>query len=138
MGIKAKANRSVPPPQLPENQKLRFSFEYYDGSKYCVSEWTKKDIKDALLRLREVCRMTFNDLRRGSRVYHFHEVDWNTTSEKTGFADPDVNQLQPFQFALLGINKQRARIYGAYSTGTFYIIWFDLNHSITPSLQKHT
>jgi hypothetical protein len=131
---------NVPSPVLPSNQKLTFSFEYYDkcSTRYCVSKWTETQIRDTILRLQEVCTKTFNDLRIQRGVYHFNEVDWSQTTEKNGFPNSRVNELPAFHFALLNVNRQLARVFGAYSTGVFYIVWFDLNHEIWPSLLQHT
>lgn len=128
-----------PQPSLPANEKIRFSFEYYDKSStnYCLSCWGQVQIRNALLRLQEICTKSFNDLSRERRVYHFGEVDWEKTTKKSGFPDRRVHQLPAFHFSLLG-NNQKARVYGAYSTGTFYIVWFDLNHDIWPVQLRHT
>lgn len=125
---------------LPANKKIRFSFEYYDkySSDYCLSCWGQKQIRNTLLRLRDICTKSFNDLSRERKVYHFGEVIWEKTTKKSGFPDSKVNQLSAFHFALLGINNQKARVYGAYSTGVFYIVWFDFNHEIWPVELKHT
>lgn len=128
------------PSSLPVNEKIKFSFEYYDKSSndYCLSCWGQEYVRSALLRLQEVCTKSFNDLNRERKVYHFREVVWEKTIKKTGFPDSKVNQLSAFHFALLGINNQKARVYGAFSAGTFYIVWFDLNHEIWPVDLKHT
>lgn len=125
---------------LPTNEKIRFSFEYYDkySSDYCLSCWGREQIRNALLRLRDICTKSFNDLSRERRVYHFGEVIWEKTTKKSGFPDSKVNQLPAFHFILHGINNQRARVYGAYYAGTFYIVWFDFNHEIWPVELKHT
>lgn len=125
---------------LPSNEKLRFSFEYYDrtSNNYCLSSWGQSQIRNTLFRLQDVCTKSFNDLTRERKVYHFGEVVWEKTTKKTGFPDSKVNQLPAFHFALLGINNQKARVYGAYSAGTFYIVWFDLNHEIWPVELKNT
>ena len=135
-----KHNKNVLPSSLPANEKLRFSFEYYDktSNNYCLSSWKEKQIRDALLRLQDICTKSFNDLTRERKVYHFAEVIWGKTIKKLGFPDNRVNQLSAFHFALLGVNGQKARVYGAYSMGTFYIVWFDLNHEIWPVELKHT
>lgn len=128
----------IPTPKLPENDKFRFSFEFYDGSKHCLSSWVQEDVKQTLLRLKEICKLSFNDMRRMANTYHFHEVDWCKTNEKLGFPNGPVNELSAFQFALIGINRQKARVYGAYYAGTFYLVWFDFGHLITPSPLKNT
>ncbi|KKT42649.1 MAG: hypothetical protein UW64_C0016G0011 [Microgenomates group bacterium GW2011_GWC1_44_37] len=138
----AKGNRNVriPTPKLPEHEKLRFSFEYYDkeSEDYCLSNWNQKQIRDTLLRLQDINTKTFNDLNRERSTYHFGEVMWEKTIKKAGFPCKALNDLSAFHFALLGVNGQLARVYGAYSTGTFYVVWFDLNHQIWPVELKHT
>lgn len=131
---------NVPSPILPANQKLAFSFEYYDNNstRYCMSKWSESQIREAILRLQNISTKSFNDLTRERGVYHFGEVDWSKTNEKGGFPDWRVNRLPAFHFALLNVNHQLARVFGAYSSGVFYIVWFDLNHQIWPSFLKHT
>lgn len=131
-----KKNR-IPEPQIPDN-KIRFSFEYYDGSKYCLSEWEKKDIAASLKRLGEVNQKTYNDMKKQSAVHNFHPVDWAQTKERNGFRDKRVNNLDPYQFSLLGINNQKARVFGGLGSNIFYIVWFDFDHKIYPSFKKNT
>lgn len=135
-----KHNGSVPTPDLSSTQKIKFSFEYYDtaSTKYCMSCWNQAQVRGALMRLQNICTKSFNDLNRERKVYHFGEVDWSQTIEKDGFPDSRVNCLPPFHFALLGVNSQLTRVYGAYSSGTFYVVWFDLNHEIWPTPLRHT
>lgn len=129
---------SIPVPKL-EDQKIKFSFEFYDsGDKYCISSWSQTQIKRALECLKDISSKNFTDLQRSSRVYHFGEVDWSKTTEKSGFPDQKIKQLQAFHFALLGVNGQKTRVYGGYAKGTFYIVWFDLNHEIWPVPLRNT
>ncbi|KKQ36483.1 MAG: hypothetical protein US54_C0066G0007 [Candidatus Roizmanbacteria bacterium GW2011_GWA2_37_7] len=140
MGDKHKKSAQTLPATLPANEKLKFSFEYYDkiSDKYCLSSWQQREIRNALLRLQDICTKSYNDLARDRKVYHFYEVVWEKTIKKTGFPDKRLEKLSAFHFALLGINNQKARVFGAYSTGTFYIVWFDFNHEIWPVELKHT
>ena len=128
------------PELTPETVKIKFSFEYYDTVRpdYCISSWEEEKIKKALGRLKEVNAKSFNELRQDRRVYHFGEVDWIKTTEKGGFNNRGLANLSPFHFALLGVNGQLTRVYGAYSAGIFYIVWFDLEHKIWPTLLKNT
>lgn len=122
------------------SEKIKFSFEYYDCSgKYCLSNWSTDKIKKSLERLKNINTKSLKELTspNNSRVYHFSEVIWEKTEEPNGFPDGRVKNLSHFHFALLGVNKQLARVYGAYYLGTFYIIWFDLNHDIWPTPQKN-
>jgi hypothetical protein len=128
------------PEVISATGKIKFSFEYYDTVRpdYCISCWEDDKIKKALVRLKEVNAKSFNELRQDRRVYHFGEVDWSKTTEKSGFNNRILVNLPPFHFSLLGVNGQLARVYGAYSAGTFYIVWFDLEHKIWPSPLKNT
>lgn len=121
-------------------QKLKFSFEYYDNTcdDYCLSKWESSQVRDALIRLREICAVSFMDMQSQSKQYHFAEVIWERTTKPTGFPFRALDGLPAFHFALLGINHQKARVFGAYQAGVFYIVWFDLNHEIWPSVLKHT
>ncbi|MDP3992689.1 MAG: hypothetical protein Q8Q05_00500 [bacterium] len=133
-------NRAVRVAEVPKDQKFNFSFQYYDMSsdKYCLSKWTSQQIRKCLDRLKDVSNKTFNELSASGNIYHFHQVVWERTTEKNGFPRCGVELFDPFQLALIGVNGQLARVYGAYSQGTFYIVWFDLNHGIWPSALKHT
>lgn len=126
-----------PASKLDKIEKIKFSFEHYDLERpeYCLSCWSKEQIQEALKRLKEVNQKTHQELHRDRYVYHFHEVDWDKTDEKTGFKGSLEN---PYQFALLGVNGQLARVFGSYIGGIFYIVWFDLNHKVSPSHLKHT
>ncbi len=121
--------------------KIKFSFEYYDNSKnckYCISCWDSEKIKESLGRLKEINAKSYDELSQASRTYHFHQVNWKQSIEQNGFPDKRIKDMPHFQFALLGINYGLARVFGAYSTGTFYIVWFDLNHIICPTKLRNT
>ncbi len=123
------------------NTELLFSFKYYDeqdDKKYCLSNFDKEQVRATLERLREINKTTVNDLRQKRAFYHFHEVDWQSTTVKEGFTNISLRSLEPFQFSLKNVNGQKARIFGAMSQFTFYIVWFDLNHEIWPSFKRHT
>ncbi len=125
---------------MDNGEKIKFSFEYYDtnSTDYCISCWSKEQIRKSLKRLKEINEKSFKELLRSRRVYHFREVNWEKTTKPEGFDDTRVKKMAAFHFALLGINKQLARVYGAYSLGIFYIIWFDLDHKIWPTPLKNT
>lgn len=120
----AKRNKSVsiPAPSLP-TETIKFSFEFYDTSqKYCLSDWDKEQIFKTMQRFKDICTKTFYDLQRDRFVYHFREVDWSKTTEPKGFPFIRLNDLQPFHFALLGVNQQLARVFGAYASNVFYVV----------------
>ena len=136
---KNKRNISIPDPIPPKEKRIKFSFRFYDISQnnYCISKWEQDKIAKALGRLQEISDKTYSELYRDKSTYHFHSVDWSQT-RKDGFPSNGANSLEPFQFTLLGVNGQKARVYGALSQNTFYIVWFDVDHKICPTLKKHT
>jgi len=129
----------IPPPSLSQD-KILFSFEFYDTNRndYCLSVWAQNQIRETLGRLKHLNTKSFRELNKDRRVMHFGEVDWGKTTEKGGFNNPALAFLPPFHFALLGVNGQKARVFGAYSGGIFYIVWFDLEHVIWPSFLRNT
>jgi len=134
-----KNNIVIPEHKVNEKEKLTFSFEFYDKSgKYCLSKFEKTDIPLTIERLQQLNEKTILEILRDKKVLHFHEVHWELTTEKKGFPFKKANEYDPFQFSLLGVNSQKARVYGAYGGGIFYIVWFDLEHQIWPSFKKHT
>jgi hypothetical protein len=138
--VAKRPKRSIAPPAVVADDHVRFSFEFYDTSdtRYCLSRATAEQVRRTLARLKEVNQNSVAELRQKSDVYHFHAVDWDRTAEPQGFPDSRLLALPSYQFALLGVNQQRARVYGVLHGNTFYIVWFDLDHAIWPSFKKHT
>lgn len=116
-------------------RKLKFSFEHYDAGnkKHCISYWTNSQTLIALERLKEVNANNYYELVQKQTVYHFHQVDWSQTIYKKGFPNPKLKGLPNFQFALLSVNEQKTRVYGAFYQDTFFIVWFDFDHLIRPT-----
>jgi hypothetical protein len=139
MGNREGKKVSLTNPQVAKDEKLKFSFEFYDKTgKYCLSEFEKGQVQLVMERLQQMNEKTLPDLIRDKKTLHFHEVYWDETIEKKGFPCKWANLYDPFQFSLNGVNNQKARVYGAFAGGVFYIVWFDLEHKIWPSPKKHT
>ncbi|MFA7244547.1 MAG: hypothetical protein WC080_04665 [Patescibacteria group bacterium] len=137
MASKKKSVAVVPEPNFG-NEKLKISFEYYDSasSKYCLSKFEKDQVREALLRLRDINGKSYMELYRQRDHYHFHQVNWKDTEEKNGFPPCGVNEFDPFQIALHNVNEWKVRVFGGIHKGTFYIVWFDLEHEIDPSMRR--
>lgn len=134
-----KSNPVISEPKIDKKEKLTFSFEFYDRSgKYCLSKFEKTDIPLAIERLQQLNEKTLLEILRGKKVWHFHEVYWEMTTERGGFPSKKANEYSPFQFSLVGVNNQKARVYGALGGGIFYIVWFDLEHQVWPTFKKNT
>ena len=123
------------------NKSLVFSFLYYDTSstdngRYCISCWQKEDIKEALVRLQQISQTSVPELRR-AKSWHFTPIDWSKMKKKS-FPVRGMNLMENYHFALPGISKEGARVFGAISGSTFYIVWFDMHHEIWPVKLKNT
>ena len=134
------SSNSVPVPVIPSNSQLSFSFEFYDTTDdaYCLSKFSSDQVKLSMKRLKEVSAKTFNEMQRQKAVLHFGEVIWSKTIKPNGFEQPALEGLEPFHFALLGVNGQLTRVFGAYGSNVFYVVWFDLEHKIWPSKLRNT
>jgi hypothetical protein len=137
-------NRPAAKLQSPVSQSpahIRFSFQYYDAfdDKYCLSKGSPEQVREALVRLGEINRNTFSEMDQKKKFYNFHPIlDWGETKEAGGFPYSELNSLTAFQFSLPKVNGGKARVFGAFSGETFYVVWFDLNHQIWPSYKKGT
>lgn len=141
MAKKKKPNNNIEIPNPMIDDKMKFSLEFYDDNdcEYCISKWDNENfIRKAMIGLKEFNKRTINDLNRDKRTFNFHPVDWSKTIKKNGFPDKKINQLDAYQFSLIGVNNQQARVFGAISKSVFYIVWFDLNHEICPVYKKNT
>jgi len=129
----------IPIPDI-KDETIKFSFKYYDTdtNKYCISNWNTSDILRTLVRFQEINKKTYLDMYRDKFVYNFHPVDWAQTTKKDGFPTENANQIDPYQFSILGVNNGKARVFGCFANNIFYIVWFDYNHEIWPSPLKHT
>lgn len=125
-----------------EVKNLTFSFQYYDtdkGNEFCLADWDKEDIRFTLARLKEICSKTIQEIMRGAGTYHFYETNWGKSPIfPNGFSARALNDLPPFHFSIVGLNHNKARVFGALSGLTFYIVWFDFEHEIIPSALKNT
>lgn len=127
-------------PEVKQDLQIKFSFEFYDtnNDEYCLSQFSAEQVKLTMQRLKEMNAKTFNELMQQRKVLHFGEVYWEKTIKPSGFEQVGLDTLDPFHFALLGVNGQLARVYGAYAAGIFYVVWFDLNHAIWPTPLRNT
>jgi len=120
------------------DEKIKFSFEFYDCSgKYCLSTWDEDQVRRSLGILKDINTKSFNELVNQRSTYHFYQTDWSKCTER-GFPDKRVSTLPSFHFSLVGVNNKKARVYGAYQAGIFYIVWFDLEHIIWPTEKRNT
>jgi hypothetical protein len=132
--------RKIQDQAVPTNLKISFSFEFYDtqDDTYCMSKFSTEQVRKAMNRLKDISTKTFHELQQQRKVLHFGSVVWEKTIKPTGFENAAINGLDSFHFALLGVNEQLARVYGAYSQGVFYVVWFDLEHKIWPTKLRNT
>jgi hypothetical protein len=123
-----------------ETTGLVFSFEFHDITRpeYCLSSWSSSEIRRTLECLKDISSKPLSEILSQRRVYHFYDTSWERTVEPGSFPNERANALQAFHFALVGVNQQKARVYGALQKNIFYIVWFDRDHLIQPVPLKHT
>lgn len=126
---------------LPRRRSLvQFSFLHYDleRTEYCFSLGEIHDIRRSLEVFKDYNGKTWIELLRDRSTLHLHEVDWSATKEPKGFQNQAIEEAAAFQFALIGVNNQKARVFGIFEDPVFYIVWIDWNHQIQPSKKKNT
>lgn len=133
------------PVSLYENkhQNPVFSFQYISMNRseksFSNPSIQKKDYHSFLERLKTIADVSYQQMDQGGISYRFHSVDFNdekvtvTESEFRKALMPGSKTLNEentptlYQFSITG--KQRAFGFLGYY-GTFYLVWFDYDHSI--------
>lgn len=108
-----------------------FSFRYYDDnhkhySVKCIVQI--KDFYEAFNRFKSLSSLKWKDIAQ-SGSYHFHDIEWNETTEPKGFNNlPSVLRGYPAcQFKLF----KECRIIGFFNENNiFEIVWIDRNHQM--------
>lgn len=135
-GKPALALGRIPPPQLPADTTLHFSFKYLDldpGGKFCISRCAGGYLSKFLERLRDICQITIQQFRTNhSSSLKAHKIDWERTSEPKGFQrlNEQLRANEPWQFEIT--RNEHGRVHGILVDATFYVIWVDAHHLLFP------
>lgn len=69
-------------------------------------------------------------LRSRSSAVRCHPIDWKDTTEPNGFEhlNQQLRDLTPYQFEISA--NAHGRVHGFILGDTFYVVWFDPDHSL--------
>lgn len=114
---------------------LRFSFKHLDYShpKFKLNDQGACYFLTALERLKSLSSMKLMELLHDrTRALKFHSIDWNETSEPSGFSNlnSQLRELTPYQFSLS--SNEHGRVHGFILDNVFFIVWFDPGHKLYP------
>ena len=127
-------NQFVTPKVGFYDEKPTFSFEHYQHAhqKYsaiCIQEC--EDFHTMFDRLKSMSKLTWKDILEAQHIYHFHPVEWISTSERNGFKlmPSELNEVPAWQFKLF----KECRIFGFFNQkNIFELVWIDRDHKVYP------
>lgn len=130
---KTTAKRAIPTVVEPNPKTLLFSFKHLDlgNGKFSMEDCTSSFWRSLAIQLQRYSQLTVQDFLDMNNNDHRHMIDWSETTEPTGFAHLDTDQIgysEPWQFGI----DSRGRVSGLLIEPTFYIIWLDPNHALYP------
>jgi hypothetical protein len=120
----------------PADEKVRFSFELFDGTDrpVCPEVFPEGYTQKLMERLCAVSQMKEQEFRAcKDKSLRAHTHEWNNTSRPNGFAhlNDQLKDLQGWQFCLSA--NEYGRVHGLMIDNVFYVIWLDVNHALYPS-----
>jgi hypothetical protein len=119
-----------------------FSLKHLDQTHKKFPIPDKKNYFNKFLeRLQRLSNENVSDLMRchGSRrgPFKFHAIEWENTSEKSGFRIPkEAYGEECWQFSVT--RNEHGRVHGFFIGPTFYIVWLDPDHKLYPVKKKNT
>lgn len=125
----------INPSSIDDTERVSFNFRRLceKEKKFCYTAREVNYFLKLLERLREICRMTKNEMVRiNRRALRCHEIDFNNpiTSENTfGIVGDDVDD-DAWQFQLS--SNEHGRVHGYFVGNIFYVVWLDPNHELFP------
>ena len=114
-----------------------YSFQYVSLEKGDVcfngDNISLKDFHRLFDTLKKYSIITYEDMDRDKKTYHWHEVKWRDISLKekdfqkclTPNITDDIQTPTVYQFDVF----KEARIMGFIHNGIFYVVWLDRNHN---------
>lgn len=115
-----------------------FSFRFYhkEHKKFTFEQFNLKDFKHFVQMMHKISQHRWSEIFTSLRSYfHIHEVDWDETSAKQGFAHlpPELRGYPVIQFELF----EECRVFGFFNAdNVFKIVWVDRNHEIYPARNR--
>ncbi len=141
--IKIENNLDISSKRIPKN--IEDPNSYY--SKHPSWNFSKSDLqhekwtlnhsdflKEILPKLIDFERRTWNDIVLDKKHNHWIYTDKLIKEAQNRMIELKLYYDQLFSLRLTGT----LRLFGYIENGSYYIIWYDVNHEICPSNKKHT
>lgn len=120
----------------PRDEKLRFSFEFYDPSdgEMCPATFPNGYVQKLMERLQALSQWRLSDFHSSrSKSIRAHTHDWPKTARPDGYShlNEQHKDYPGWQFCLSA--NEYGRVHGLMIGNVYYVIWLDLNHALYPN-----
>lgn len=120
----------------PKDQRLRFSFEFFDSSDLamCPTGFPDGYVHKLMERLQSLSQWKLSEFQspaKGKSI-RAHTHNWEKTARPNGFThlNEQHRDYPGWQFCL-SANKY-GRVHGIMIDNIYYVVWLDLNHALYP------
>ena len=129
---KHKAKEVIPQVVLPESSTLQFSFKHIDlqNVKFSLGACPNEFWVPFLNELHRYSQLPVEEFTDMNNNDHRHMITFTETSEPSGFAHLDTEQLGYMETWQFAVGVERWRVIGFLVDPTFYIVWLDPNHAL--------
>lgn len=134
-GITPSDLRGPPPvPEVRPAKPVSVSFWYIDvGRKFCLSLCTRDEVKGYASCLQKLTKRTWAQVletggKQGKKTGLAYTPYSDSVLRKVT-RPPDLSE--ELQISAVRASD-KARLFGAYDDGVYYVLWFDRNHEIVP------
>ena len=119
----------------PKDERIRFSFEFFDSSDavLCPSIFPNGYTHKLLERLQALSQWKLSDFHSTkSKSIRAHTHVWEKTSRPEGYShlNEQHRDYPGWQFCLSA--NAYGRVHGFMIENIYYVIWLDLNHALYP------
>lgn len=126
---------SIKPGPTADNETLRFSFKHLDTTheKFLIQGRDCLYFTKVFERLKNLSSFKVSEIfSNRSSSLRAHPIDWETSSEKDGFArlNEQLKQIPAYQFQISA--NEHGRVHGFILDNIFFVIWFDPVHNLYP------
>ena len=127
------AEQNRPESLLSQKPSWGFGMIYFDGPRGWLNVQSKDILVDIIKKLRNFESMSWGEIDRSGQS-HLMPLDKITKEAKERLKERELDDLELYSFHL----SAKERIWGKRERETFYIIWWDPEHTVYPVQKKYT
>jgi len=123
----------IRPSEIRDDKRVMFCFRYLDlrHEKFTVTNCESGYFCKVLERFKNYSTMQVGEiLSSRSKALRAHSINWQDTTEPTGFDLP--SHLEGVEGYQLNVTQNYGRIHGFFIENFFFVVWLDPRHALCP------